>query len=218
MKSFNLTYVALFLSLALCLGCSKYNDLGTSKLGGDPSPIADLGNTFSFSVPVDGVSSLEASVISSTDGVATITGSAIVTNSKLRTMLANYPEFSISGDRITLSGLKLKSTTKGFEIIEGFEPGVLVLYDSKAGDTYSIEGSNKKREVVSKSSTDDYSYGFYDIKVQKIEESVNKFGINKLNYYANHRFGIVGIEFVFDDGTVYRFPIYSFNENDPTPK
>jgi hypothetical protein len=161
---------------------------------------------------------LEASVSSSEDGVATITGSAIVTHPKLLAMLANYPEFSIEGDKVTLTGFQLKSTSKGFEIIDGFEPGVLVKYDSKVGDKYPISGSNKSREVASKSTTDDYPYGFFDIKVQKVEESVNKFGIKTLNYYANHRFGIVGIEFVFDDGTVYNFPIYSYNENIPALK
>jgi len=41
--------------------------------------------------------------------------------------------------------------------------GVLVKYDSKVGDSYSMEGSDKKREVVSKSTTDDYPYGLFDI-------------------------------------------------------
>jgi hypothetical protein len=47
----------------------------------------------------------------------------------------------------------------------------------------------------------------------KIEETPNRLGVKKITYYANHRWGLVGIEFTFDDNSVAKFPLFSSASN-----
>ncbi|HRZ21469.1 MAG TPA: hypothetical protein P5184_07355, partial [Bacteroidales bacterium] len=63
---------------------------------------------------------------------------------------------------------------------------------------------------------DDYPYGFMYIKVIQVEEipsALKSAGISKITYWANHRFGLVGVDFTFDDQTTADFPIYTSAEN-----
>jgi len=53
-----------------------------------------------------------------------------------------------------------------------------------------------------------------DIKVIQVEEITNKFGVKKINYIANHHFGIVGIAFAFEDNSTAKIPIWSSAENE----
>ncbi len=207
----------LFLLGIICLGltlssCEKY--LGGSSIGGTPSPMADVGTTYSaWATNVEGVGSIEASVSSSKSGVATLKGSALVTNPHLKTVLANIPDMVFTGEKVSLDGIQVKNTSAGIESVYGLAPGIIVKYDSNVGDTYKIAGSSEVRKVVSKSTDDDYPYGFMYIKAMKIEENHTKMGIKKINYWANHKWGLVGIEFIFDDGSSAKFPISSSTNN-----
>lgn len=201
----------IFIGLAFS-SCEKY--LGGASVGGDPSPMADEGTTFSaYATNIDGVSKMEAMVTSGKAGVATLKGSALVTNTRLKSILSNIPELKVDGDEVTAEGIQFKNTSKGIESVKGLDPGIIVKYDSKVGDTYKIDGSNEVREVVSKSIDDDYPYGFMNIKVMKIEEKTNKKGVKSINYWANHKWGLVGIEFIFDDGSSAKFPILCSTNN-----
>jgi hypothetical protein len=84
------------------------------------------------------------------------------------------------------------------------KPFTLIKYDAKVGDTYSFtddEGNTFTRKVVSKSTDDDYELGFLYIKVYKIEETQeNDPLVDKITYYANHKFGLVGIEIEMKGG------------------
>jgi len=51
------------------------------------------------------------------------------------------------------------------------------------------------------------------IKVIEVEEHPNKLGVETIRYYANHRFGMVGMQFTFDDESVAAFPVYVSTEN-----
>jgi len=105
---------------------------------------------------------------------------------------------------ITLTAdLMGKITDKGIQdyVYSGGDtdrPFTLVKYDASVGDTYSFtddEGNTFTRKVVSKSTDDDYQLGFMLIKVLKIEETQeNDPLVDKITYYANHKFGLVGIE------------------------
>ncbi len=199
------------LLIAVLLSCKK--DEYTS-ITGEQSSMGEVGNqVYSSSQSISGVSSFSAEVVSLENGISTYTGSAIVTNPTIRNILSNAPEFTVQGDLITATGIQFKSTTKGIESVSGLDPGVIVLYDAKVGDTYPIKGTKKSRKVVSRSTDNDHDWGGFYIKAIKIEEPTEKMGVEKITYWANHRFGLVGIEFKFDDGTTAKYPVYNSYEN-----
>lgn len=83
-------------------------------------------------------------------------------------------------------------------------PFTLVKYNASVGDSYSFtddEGKTYTRRVVSKSTDDDYELGFLYIKVLKIEETQEDDPlVDKITYYANHKFGLVGMEIEMKGG------------------
>lgn len=84
---------------------------------------------------------------------------------------------------------------------------VLMKYDAKVGDKWShtkIDGNKVDFEVKHKSTTDDYSYAFFNIKVVKVEQKYQQPGYSKIVYIGNHKFGLVGIEIYLEDGTVIK--------------
>jgi hypothetical protein len=202
-------FTVLFITLVFT-ACKKKD---TDTLGGTQSALGEIGATLSTtSTPVPGVSSVAASVVSLENGISSFSGSAVVTNDTYKNILSNYPEATINGNNVSISGVEFKITTEGVEAVYGLEPGIIVKYDSNVGDTYAV-GGGVTRTVVSKSTTDDYAWGFMEIKVIQVEEITNKFGVKKIKYIANHRFGIVGIEFTFDDNSTAKIPIWSSAEN-----
>lgn len=204
-------FIPIILSIAILTSCDLVG--GGDSIKGEQSALGEVGvKVSSTSETIAGISGVSGSVVSLIDGVSSYTGSATITNATIKNILANSPDATIDGNNVTLKNVKFKVTTEGIEAINGFEPGVIVKYDSKVGDTYKLD-DGRERKVVSKSTDDDYSYGFYMIKVMKIEETPNKLGVKKITYWANHKFGLVGIEFTYDDNTTTKFPIYSSAEN-----
>jgi hypothetical protein len=202
--------ILLIIASALIFTTCKKDD---EEINGDQSPMGEVGTRVTSTVQeVAGVRDIEAEVVSLDNGVSTYTGSAKVTNTAIKNILSNFSKVTINGDVVTVTDIQFKSTTEGIEAISGLSPGVLVKYDSKVGDTYPLKLGGE-REVVSKSTEDDYNYGFWLIKVMKIEEHPNKMGIQKITYWANHKFGLVGIEFTFDDGSTAKYPVYNSTEN-----
>lgn len=202
-------------SALLLTSCDLIEEAITgSKLGGSQSAIGEVGVTVtSSSTQINGVSNIQASVTSLSGGVSTYTGSATVTNSSILNTLSNLPGVTVSGNTVTVTGVKFKSTTEGVESIYGFDPGIIIKYSSSVGDKYDILGSSTKREVTAKSTTDDFSWGGMLIKVIKVEENINRGGIKKITYYGNHKWGMVAIRFDFDDGSYSQFPIYNSANN-----
>ena len=200
--------------IILCYSCNKDSD---TKLTGDQSPMGEVGATVSSSsAEIAGVSGFSATVTSLEGGVSKYTATATVTNPLLKNMASNYPGVEINGDQVTVTDVEILQTKEGIKSMKGPGAGILVKYDSKVGDTYPIEGSDKERKVVSKSTTDDYSYGFYLIKTIQVEmdqSHVAGAGITKYTYIANHKFGLVGVKVDFDDGTSSTFPIYNSTYN-----
>lgn len=109
---------------------------------------------------------------------------------------------------------KFKFTDKGIQdfINRDHAAHTIVKYDCKVGDQYNYTKSNGKtisRTVTAKSETDDYSYGFYNIKVITVEQDSRIPGIEKVIYYANHKFGLVGLKVLMEDGTEAKTTIYN---------
>lgn len=185
----------------------------TDILGGGQSPMGEVGETISSSSgTISGVSSINASVVSLNNGISSFSGTAVITNSAIKNILSNHPQTVINGDNVTITDIEFRITSEGIESINGLEPGVIVKYDSNVGDSYTINGGGK-RTVISKSTDDDYFWGGMLIKAMQIEENTNKFGVKKTVYWANHRFGLVGIEFTFDDNSTAKFPVFSSTTN-----
>ncbi|MDP3398909.1 MAG: hypothetical protein Q8S23_07155 [Bacteroidales bacterium] len=211
----NLLKLVVISSLFLLTSCDLIEEAITgSKLGGEQSSIGQVGVTVtSSSAQINGVSNIQASVTSLSGGVSNYTGSATVANSSIINTLSNLPGVSVSGNTVTVTGIKFKSTTEGIESIYGFDPGIIIKYSSSVGDTYDILGSSTKREVTAKSTSDDFSWGGMMIKVIKVEENINRGGVKKITYFGNHKWGIVAIRFDFDDGSYSQFPIYNSANN-----
>lgn len=199
-----------FVALACCSSCER----DQLSISGDQSPMGEVGTTVgTIDSEQYGFKNVQGEVVSLTDGVSVMTLTAQVTNSTIRNILSNIPGTTVSGNMVTVTGIEFKSTTKGISCISPFAEGIIVEYSAKKGDTYPMKGSNKKREVVSRSTTDDYSYIFWNIKVIEVVEPTGKFGIKETRYWANHKFGLVGIQFTIDDGTVIDLPVMTSSDN-----
>jgi hypothetical protein len=182
-----------------------------NNLGGEKSPMGAVGTTYS-SIDVPGVTNLNAEVTGrDEDGISTFKGSAVVTDALLKNaILTSAPEITMDGDTAATTSVKIKQTKEGIQLLSGPTPGILVKYDAKVGDTYPIDGGYI-RTVVSRSETDDYYYGFTLIKVIEVEEvetAHKSTGINKVTYFANHKFGLVGIRLQYEDESTLHFPVF----------
>jgi hypothetical protein len=199
--------LAALLFIPLFISCDKVD-----TIKGEQSPIGEVGVTVSSSsLSVAGVSNINGEVVDLQDGVSVFSGTATVSNSNIKNILSNFPEAEVEGNQVTVSDIEFKITDKGIESVHGLAPGTIVEYDAKVGDEYNT--ADGVRKVISRSTDDDYMYGFFMIKVIEVEENLNKYGVKKIKYWANHRFGLVGIEITYDDNSVSKFPVYSSVEN-----
>jgi hypothetical protein len=135
-----LSILLLSITMILCLSCEKLlNKDDPDALNGDQSPMGAVGVTVeSSSAAIAGLSNFTATVTALNDGVSTYSGSATVTNTFLKNMVANFPGVSINGDVVSISNMKIKQTTDGIMSMTGGGAGILVKYDSNVGDTYPI--------------------------------------------------------------------------------
>lgn len=213
--------LVLLLSLTMvvmCLSCDLFKTDDPTELGGDQSAMGEVGVTVSSSsATIAGVSNFTATVTSLKDGVSSYNASATVTNTLLKNMVANFPGITINGNTVSITNMQMQQTTGGIKCLTGPGAGIIVKYDSEVGDTYPIGSTDNVRTVVSKTGVDDYPYGFFLIKTIQVESNPNNLkstgGVTKITYIANHKFGLVGVEVAFDDGTTAEFPIYTSTEN-----
>ncbi|MDD5571043.1 MAG: hypothetical protein PHD97_07785 [Bacteroidales bacterium] len=215
------------LCIALLFSCKKKssdNDTspspgsGSIVLTGAQSPMGNVGTAVTTSTgTIAGVSSFTASVTALTGGVSTYTGSAIITNTTIKNLLSNVPEITISGDTVSTTTMKFKSTVEGIECCSGPGKGILVKYSSNVANKYPITSTSKYRTVAVKDTTDSYYWGGMYIKYMRVDEDptylASYTGITKLAYYANHHWGLVTFEITFSDLTVATFPVYNSTSN-----
>jgi hypothetical protein len=216
-KSCSFVLIVLFVVIAIIPACKKDSTSESPSLGGSASPMGAVGTLVnSASYAISGISGLNATVVSSSDGISSYSGSGVVTNAAIRDLLNGLPGITISGENVTFTGMKFRQTTEGIESFISSSPGIIVNYNSNVGDTYPVGSNGDKRTVVSKSSTDDYFYGGLMIKVIKVEEplsGVKSLAVNKITYIANHKFGLVGVQYNFNDGTSVYLPVYCSTTN-----
>ncbi len=106
------------------------------------------------------------------------------------------------------TSFKVMNSSEGIAFYDPKDRQVVAMkYDAKVGEKWSFDKANGEKidfNVSYKSETDDYSYSFFNIKVVKVEQIFHEPGITKIVYIGNHKFGLVGIEFHLEDGTVIK--------------
>jgi len=206
MKTTILLVGVMFL-LASCNWLDSKKDSGSSSsIGGTADiPINTVGNTFSNSVIAGGQMYQGSIAITSvTDGVATVQFKAAIPANipALQGIKAKYKDAS---GNLVCEG-KFKMTDAGILDYNNLDhkPFVLVKYDAEVGDKYTLQksdGSEIVREVVRKSTTDDFYWGGMLIKTIDVEQTSNIPGVKKITYFTNHKFGLVLVRVEMEDGS-----------------
>ncbi len=203
MKNLPVRFLIVFLVAPLLFSCSKDED--DPVIRGEVTEQGQIGTRISMVVSgmwdVFGTAEVEAVE----DGVSTYRIEGRVGDHRVRNAMSNRPGVEIDGENVVVDELKAKITTEGIEFISGpAYPGVIVHYDAKVGDTYSMGGTSRRREVVSVSENEDFSWRGMLIRVIEVEEPTREGDLEKTTYYANHRFGLVAIKFTdAKDGEEY---------------
>ncbi|NLB93558.1 MAG: hypothetical protein GX792_09060 [Bacteroidales bacterium] len=119
---------------------------------------------------------------------------------------SNFPSPHIGKNgNVSISGKFINSSDGVAYVNSKGEQTVLAKYNAKVGDKWSyttLGGKKITREVKSVSKENDYYWGGMNIKVITIEQNLPYPGFKKAVYYANHRFGLVGVDITLEDGTV----------------
>lgn len=211
---------AILLGLSSCDILGGSDSSGTDPIGGDPSPIGMVGNTFRTNI--SGVQDIGIQVTQQSGAVSTLSYTASFQDATLlplaSAIMGSSGTMQVNGNTIT-GTRKFRMTTKGVQDV--FDDGsvlTIVEYKAKKGDTYKkkMDGKEINRTVTKVSSDDDFPYAFFLIKVVKVEETGLQIpGISKVVYYGNHRFGMVGMDVVFEDGSEKKMNFISQNDNEP---
>lgn len=208
--------------LALIFGISSCGILGgdddssgREPLGGDPSPMGAVGNTYGVVTP-NGVSNDKVEVTSYSDGISTVEYTATIDNPMFLEMVKAMPDVTVNGNQASVSR-KYRITKKGFQSV--YDEGNLTImnYDASVGDTYSMKknGRTLERRVTKVSKEDEYPYAFFYIKTIHVEETGRNIpGVSKVEFIGNHRFGMVGVKVHYEDGTSQEGQIFSVAENE----
>ena len=204
-------YLLFLIGFFVLFSCKK-DDKGT--LGGSASPIGALNNTFAISA-VPGVQNFTAKVTGVEGDISTITYTATVSGSTATTLLDALTNSTISGNSFNRVA-RYKITSEGIQSVYDDGNIILVKYDANVGDEWSgkVNDFEMKRVVTSVSTTDDYSWNRMLIKVIKVEETGRGLpGVDKVEFIANHKFGLVGIVVYLEDGSSQQISVYSTNTN-----
>jgi hypothetical protein len=142
------------------------------------------------------------------NGIVTLHIYAKISQVKELSSLANLlPPSVIDGDGNINADMKLKITTEGIQDYNNKDgkAHTIVKYSANVGDTYKLtksDGTTITRTVTEKSTTDDFPWGLFLIKTITVEQDSRIPGVKKIIMKANHKFGLVFVSFVMEDGTV----------------
>nr|HPR31591.1 hypothetical protein [Prolixibacteraceae bacterium] len=143
----------------------------------------------------------KAKVVSNENGIIEVEVTRTVPP-ELIDLVESMPQVGPNGE-VSLSG-KFKNSTEGVAYVNSKgEKTLLVKYDCKVGDkwTYTTpKGTKFTREVISKSTEDDFFWSGMLIKVIEIEQDLHYPGFNKAVYRANHKWGLVNVDVFLEDG------------------
>ena len=85
------------------------------------------------------------------------------------------------------------------------KPFTLIKYADPVGSKYEFtesDGNKITRKIIHIDEKESYPLIWWNIKVTKVEEINNDPLLSKIIYYANHKFGLVGVEFYLKNGKV----------------
>ncbi len=215
MKKYILPLAVILILTVLTFPSCNLIDGDDKPLGGEPSPMGEVNNTFGITAVPEGVSDAEAVVTAQNGDVSTITYSATITNPAVLEMVSAMPDVTVNGNRASVSR-DYRITTEGFQSV--YEEGNLTImdFDAKVGDTYSLKHNGKKleRKVTTVSKEDAYEWGFFLIKTIHVQETGRGIpGVTKIEFIGNHKWGMVGLKLYFEDGTDQTFGIISAANN-----
>lgn len=210
-----LVFVMLIMTSCDWLNFGKKSE-DSSSIGGSSSiAVNTVGNTFSSYVLIGTTPFPSNSTISVTnvdqDGIATVNIKAKLPAVPGAALIAS--KFKDATGNLNYD-MKVKMTDEGLLDYTNIDhkPFVLVRYDATVGDKYTLDlsdGTTITREVVKKSTTDDYAWGGMLIKTINVEQSSTVSGIKKIEYITNHKFSIVGVKFYMEDGTFLKIDLSS---------
>ncbi len=206
MKNF---IVVFLLAVSFLFSACKKDDLN-SDIGGNQSPIGEVGNTVTLRAGQFGIEETNIYVSKLEDGVSTFVCSGVATDDQYLDLLKMVPSqhipgtVSIDGNNVEIV-INAKVTDEGGQVI--FNDGsklTLVNYNAKVGDKYTaeVDGKTLTNEVVNISTDNDFLWGGMYIKVITVRSSSSLPGISYVEHYYNHKFGLVGLAIYFEDGSV----------------
>jgi hypothetical protein len=202
------TYILLLGILLFTASCDLLNSDSKSSdsiRGSTDIPINTVGNTFANNVSAGNASYTGSIAITAVnDGVATVKFQATIP-SNIPILQGIKPKYKDANGKLVCEG-KFKMTDEGILDYNNkdHKPFVLVKYDGKVGDKYTLEksdGTTIVREVVRKSTDDDFYWNGMIIKTIDVEQSSNIPGVSNITYFCNHKFGIVAVRVNMEDGS-----------------
>jgi carbon monoxide dehydrogenase subunit G len=224
-------------------GCDKISELfegeneqDPNELSGDANvAIGQVGNT--FSAPTVYVAGQAVSIphtitiVKNESGVATINVKVPLSTIKNQALYQQYkteynldelinkiPATAKDADGNIDVNVKVKITSEGIQdfINRDGKAHTIIKFGANVGDEYNLTksgGQTLKRTVTQKSTTDDFSYGFMNIKTMTTEQASSYPGVKNIVYKTNHKYGLVFAEIQFEDGTKINSYVYSQNSN-----
>jgi len=213
------TLTTLSVIAALLQACGGSSPSGSNNIGGSTNiPLNQVGNEISTgAISMAGTSyDVDGTMIVTTnqDGLITLRVTADLSNAPALLAKANaWIPSQIAGGVIN-TDIQMRVTENGIQDFfnKDKKQQTLVNYSAKVGDTYKVtksDGNTITRTVTGVSTVDDFPYGFMMIKTITIEQDSRIPGVQKIIYRANHRFGLVFVEAVLEDGTrlgTYLYP------------
>lgn len=205
MKKF-ISFLPLF---ALLISCDLLNDskISSTEVGGDTNlTMNTVGTTFYTYVTVGSTSfDPKSSVVvtKNDNGVVTLRVKANLPTSKYTSLIP--ASLKDATGKLDFEA-KYKNTSEGildYTNKDG-KPFTIVNYSSNIGDKYVLtksDGTTITRTVTGKTEVDDFPYGMINIKTMTVSQDSRIPGVTKIEYKANHKFGLVQIKMYFDDGT-----------------
>jgi len=219
--------VSIISIIILFVSCDKITELleggktqDPNEIGGTTAlPLNEVGNTIDVgSVSVGGKFydfKESVKVTKNDNGLTTFEVKAEIPNSpEIQNLLNKIPVNIKDATGKINTTFNVKITSEGIQDFfnKDGKQHTIVKYDANVGDIYQITKSDGKtitRTVTQKSTTDDYPYGFLYIKTITVEQDSRIPGIKKIVYKANHKFGLVNVQLVLEDGTSVGSNLYT---------
>ncbi len=208
--------ILLFVSVILLVSCEKSgSEKFSTTLGGSTNlPMNEVDNSIYSSTFINGTrqtTNAQISVVKNEDGITTVRIKSKIPNDLPFASLVTSSMKDADGN-LDIE-LKYKNSTEGVLDYTNLDksPFVIAKYDAKVGDQYILnktDGKTITRTVTKHSTTDDFEWvggQWLYLKTVTVEQDSRIPGVDKLVYNANHKYGLVGIEVVMEDGTKVKF-------------